>query len=97
MGPLLRPPQTLRALSTATEPSADAVHSPVPAAAPIDEATHAAHRHRRNVLRPYQLECIEASLGAFKSGVRRTAVSMPVGSGKTASQSPEPRTWSHGI
>jgi ATP-dependent helicase IRC3 len=35
-------------------------------------------------LRPYQLECIEASLKAFwERGISRQAVSLPVGSGKT--------------
>ncbi len=35
------------------------------------------------MLRPYQLECIAQSLRAFAAGVRRVAVSLPVGSGKT--------------
>ncbi|KAH6565544.1 hypothetical protein BASA62_007287 [Batrachochytrium salamandrivorans] len=34
-------------------------------------------------LRPYQEECIVETLKVFNSGIRRTAVSMPVGSGKT--------------
>jgi ATP-dependent helicase IRC3 len=34
-------------------------------------------------LRDYQQECIEKSLLAWKSGLRRIAVSLPVGSGKT--------------
>lgn len=35
-------------------------------------------------LRPYQLECVSASLNAFKNeNIKRMAVSLPVGSGKT--------------
>ena len=35
------------------------------------------------LLRGYQRECIEKSLEAFRNGIRRQAVSLPVGSGKT--------------
>lgn len=34
-------------------------------------------------LRHYQEECIKASIGSFDSGLRRIAVNLPVGSGKT--------------
>ena len=34
-------------------------------------------------LRPYQKECIDASIKAFEQGQKRIAVSMPVGCGKT--------------
>ncbi len=34
-------------------------------------------------LRPYQQACIEHTLELFRQGVRRVAVSLPVGSGKT--------------
>ena len=39
--------------------------------------------HSSIQLRPYQRECIEASLTAFKKGIKRQVVSLPVGSGKT--------------
>ncbi|KAJ1659896.1 putative ATP-dependent helicase IRC3 [Dispira simplex] len=48
-------------------------------------------------LRPYQLECIRESLVHLEQGIRRQAVSLPVGSGKTVvfanliTQIPEPR------
>ena len=35
------------------------------------------------VLRPYQKDCLDASLASFNSGVKSQAVSLPVGSGKT--------------
>ena len=34
-------------------------------------------------LRDYQIECIKASITAYKNGIRRQAISLPVGSGKT--------------
>ncbi len=34
-------------------------------------------------LRPYQEDCIQASLSAFASGINSQAVSLPVGAGKT--------------
>ncbi|KAJ2906739.1 DEAD DEAH box helicase, partial [Coemansia aciculifera] len=42
-------------------------------------------RHWRNAhtLRPYQQECIDTCLALLQAGVRRQAVSLPVGSGKT--------------
>lgn len=48
-------------------------------------------------LRPYQEECIQRCLEEYKKGVRRQAVSLPVGSGKTVifanliNRLPEPR------
>ncbi|KAJ3074969.1 hypothetical protein HDU98_009639 [Podochytrium sp. JEL0797] len=36
-----------------------------------------------HVLRPYQQECIDLSIEALARGVKRQAVSLPVGSGKT--------------
>lgn len=40
-------------------------------------------RFIHDLLRGYQRECIEKSLEAFNNGVKRQAVSLPVGSGKT--------------
>ncbi|KAJ2329834.1 DEAD DEAH box helicase, partial [Coemansia sp. RSA 2681] len=42
-------------------------------------------RHWRfaHTLRPYQQECIDACLASLRAGIRRQAVSLPVGSGKT--------------
>ena len=34
-------------------------------------------------LRPYQQECIDVTLSQYKNGLRKMAVSLPVGSGKT--------------
>ena len=34
-------------------------------------------------LRPYQQECIDICLSEYQKGIRRQAVSLPVGSGKT--------------
>jgi ATP-dependent helicase IRC3 len=36
-----------------------------------------------STLRDYQKECIKKSLEAWNSGLKRIAVSLPVGSGKT--------------
>ena len=36
-----------------------------------------------SILRPYQQECIDATLSQYKNGSRKLAVSLPVGSGKT--------------
>ncbi|KAJ1671085.1 DEAD DEAH box helicase, partial [Spiromyces aspiralis] len=44
----------------------------------------AARRYTSAVqLRPYQQECIDRCLEAFRLGIMRQAVSLPVGSGKT--------------
>ncbi|KAJ2362367.1 DEAD DEAH box helicase, partial [Coemansia sp. RSA 2611] len=40
-------------------------------------------RRRMHTLRPYQQECIDSCLASLHAGVRRQAVSLPVGSGKT--------------
>ena len=45
--------------------------------------TRALGSYRDLVLRPYQKECLEASVSSFKKGVKSQAVSLPVGSGKT--------------
>ena len=55
-------------------------------AAPVtpQETTPAAREAAgAHVLRPYQQECIDKSLLAFAAGLRRVAVSLPVGAGKT--------------
>ncbi|KAJ2779793.1 hypothetical protein GGI15_003761 [Coemansia interrupta] len=41
------------------------------------------HPRHVHTLRPYQNECIEHTLAALRRNVRRQAVSLPVGSGKT--------------
>ncbi|KAJ2484124.1 DEAD DEAH box helicase [Coemansia sp. RSA 2320] len=48
-------------------------------------APRALREHRRwaHTLRPYQQECIDKCLASLQAGVRRQAVSLPVGSGKT--------------
>ncbi|KAJ2725894.1 DEAD DEAH box helicase [Coemansia sp. Benny D115] len=55
---------------TSTAAAADAVATPASSTSLHD-------------LRPYQRECIEACLDRLRRGVRRQAVSLPVGSGKT--------------
>lgn len=54
--------------------------APVTAQETTPVAREAAGAHE---LRPYQQECIDKSLLAFASGLRRVAVSLPVGAGKT--------------
>ncbi|KAJ2491921.1 DEAD DEAH box helicase [Coemansia sp. RSA 2050] len=58
-------------------------------AATIDAAGHRQPRRLRQLrrlahtLRPYQQECIDKCLASLRAGIRRQAVSLPVGSGKT--------------
>ncbi|KAL5034072.1 putative ATP-dependent helicase IRC3 [Batrachochytrium dendrobatidis] len=51
----------------------------------LKQALHSvtSSQHEHIELRPYQKECIHATLKMFEAGVQRTAVSLPVGSGKT--------------
>ncbi|KAJ2886159.1 DEAD DEAH box helicase [Coemansia aciculifera] len=44
---------------------------------------HLRLRRFAHTLRPYQQECIDTCLSLLRAGVRRQAVSLPVGSGKT--------------
>ena len=54
-----------------------------PAAAACTPPKAPATTAGERVLRDYQAACIRASLACFESGVRRQAVSLPVGAGKT--------------
>ncbi|KAJ2751567.1 DEAD DEAH box helicase [Coemansia sp. BCRC 34490] len=47
------------------------------------KGTQIIHARFAHTLRPYQKECIDTCIALFKKGVRRQAVSLPVGSGKT--------------
>ncbi|RKP36899.1 P-loop containing nucleoside triphosphate hydrolase protein [Dimargaris cristalligena] len=72
---------------------ANGPHRSLPASAPENPDLHANSPELIPVpgelappvstLRPYQQDCITTSLSAFEAGLRRQAVSLPVGSGKT--------------
>ncbi|KAJ1719593.1 DEAD DEAH box helicase, partial [Coemansia erecta] len=51
--------------------------------APSQQQQQQQQPRRVHTLRPYQSECIEQTLAALARNVRRQAVSLPVGSGKT--------------